>query len=130
MQKVEKRANGSKKITTINEEPSLTQQSFKDETNIVHIMKKYHAGQQITHLARNQGRYADLSEIKDYQTSLQTVINAKQAFGILPSEIRKRFLNDPQELLSFLSDPNNRDEAIKLGLINPPPPVPQTPPVT
>lgn len=124
MQKKIVQPNGKIKVVTINDEPSKTQQQFRDETNIVNIMKKYHSGQAITHLNQNPGRYVDLTQIKDYAKSLQTVIDANDAFMQLSSGVRKRFSNNPQELLMFLEDPKNRAEAIDLGLIDPPPPSP------
>ena len=43
----------------------------------------------------------------------------------------KKFQNNPFELESWLQDPSNIQEAISLGLINPPPQTPpQTPPKT
>jgi Chlamydia-phage Chp2 scaffold (Chlamy_scaf). len=57
----------------------------------------------------------------DYQTSLDTIMTAQAAFNDLPSKLRKRFDNDPSQLLSFLQNPQNRDEAIELGFIDPPP---------
>lgn len=107
-------------IGTVFTEPSLTQKQFEGECDINRIMKKYHATGMINHLARNPGRYADLSEIKDYAGALQTVIKAEESFMTLPSEIRFRFQNNPQNLLNFLADEKNRDEAIRLGIINPP----------
>lgn len=106
---------------TINILPSRTQKQFADETDINKIMKKYHNTGMITHLAKNPGRYMDLTDMKDYAQSLQTVIDSEAAFMTLPSETRFKFHNDPQSLINFLSDPQNRDEAIKLKLINPPP---------
>lgn len=114
------RPDGSRRVASVNEEPSLTQQSFAEETNINSIMKKYHATGMVTHLNRRKGAYVDLSTVKDYRSSLQAVIDAQASFMTVPSEIRKRFSNDPQELINFLNDPNNRDEAIKLGLLNSP----------
>jgi len=106
---------------SVNTKPSMTQKQFGDETDINKIMKKYHATGMITHLAKNPGRYMDLSEMKDYAQSLQTVIDSEAAFMTLPSETRFKFQNNPQELINFLADPKNRDEAIKLKLLNPPP---------
>jgi len=45
------------------------------------------------------------------------VMKIGQSFRELPAEIRNRFRNDPEELLRFTENPQNRDEAIKLGLI-------------
>ena len=36
----------------------------------------------------------------------------------LDSRVRKRFNNDPSELLAFLSDDRNRSEAEKLNLLS------------
>lgn len=128
MKKLIKLANGNIKVQSLNDLPSKTQQQFAEQTNINHIMKKYHATGMITHLNSKKGQYVDLSEIKDYQSSLQTVMDAQAAFMTLPSETRKRFNNNPQELLNFLADPKNSDEAISLKLKNPQP-IPATPEV-
>jgi hypothetical protein len=40
-------------------------------------------------------------------------------FEDLPAEVRFRFDNKPAELLKFMSDPANADEAIDLGLFEP-----------
>ena len=41
----------------------------------------------------------------------------KESFEKLDVNVRKRFENNPQKLLDFLKDDDNRDEAIKLGLV-------------
>lgn len=41
-------------------------------------------------------------------------------FAAFPSEIRDRFNNDPQNFLKFISVDSNRDEAVRLGLIESP----------
>jgi phage internal scaffolding protein len=43
----------------------------------------------------------------------------------LPAQIRSRFDNDPAKLIDFLENEQNHDEAIKLGLVNPPGEMPQ-----
>lgn len=120
MKKIVKRQDGSTKVITENVEPSLAQQSMKDICDINKIMAKYHKTGMITHLAKKRGQYVDLSSVKDYQTSLQTVIDAQAAFMTLPSGVRKKFQNDPQEIIAFLADPKNKQEAIDLGLIEAP----------
>lgn len=110
------RDNGSVRIQTINTLPSKTQQNLKSETDINNIMRKYHAGVAVTHLNKKQGSYLDLSTISDYQTSLEKVIQARESFASLPSETRKKFNNNPEELITFLSEPKNTEEAIILGL--------------
>lgn len=109
--------NGNKKVRTINNEPSLTQQHHKQECDVNYIVKKYQKTGQITHIARDQGVYADLTKSKDFSDAMNTVVKAKEAFMTLPSDVRKRFGHNPQELISFLQDEKNLDEAIKLGLV-------------
>ena len=115
-----RRADGSRRVYTRNDEPSMTQQQFKDECDVNNIMAKYRKTGELYHLARKQGVFADVSQITDYQTMLNQVHDAKAAFGALPSHLRRRFENDPGQLLEFLRNPNNRDEAIELGLIDKP----------
>ena len=45
------------------------------------------------------------------------VVKAEEAFMTLPAVVRARFANDPAGIFTFLQDPANRDEAVKLGLI-------------
>lgn len=97
--------------------PSLTQKQFRDDTDINKIMAKYQKGEAITHLQRRQGRYGDFSQIRDYRASLDHIIETQKAFMALPSGVRKRFQNDPQELINFVNDKNNYNEAVELGLI-------------
>lgn len=121
MKKIETLENGKLRVTTVNEEPSLTQQQFHDQTDVNAIMRKYHKSGMIDHLNLAQGQYIDLSSVPDYQTALQTVIDADKAFMTIPSNVRRRFNNNPAELIQFLQDPNNAEEAYDLGLTNSPP---------
>jgi len=45
----------------------------------------------------------------------------------LPAKMRARFHNDPQELLEFISNEENRAEAEKLGLVAKKPETPPAP---
>lgn len=106
------------RIKSINQEPSLTQQQFKDQCDINNIIKRYRLTGEITHVSKKKGHYGDYSEVPDYQTAMEIVIKADTAFNELPASLRKRFGNSPAELLSFISDPANQEEAAKLGLLN------------
>jgi len=116
MKEIIKLENGNVRVRTINKNPSRTQQQFVEQCDVNNIMKKYRVTGQITHLNTKQGVYADMSSIKNYQENLNTVIEAQNAFMALPSDVRKRFSNDPAELIDFLADKKNDEEAIKLGL--------------
>lgn len=101
--------------------PSLTKQAMGAETDINNIMKKYEKDGIITHLAKHQGQYGDFSEVVDYHTALNTMIDADDAFASLPSRIRGEFLNDPGKFLDFVHDPKNHDQMVKMGLAKAPP---------
>lgn len=101
---------------------SRTKQAFKEECDINRILSSYmRTG--IVQGAATPPTYGDLSPI-DYQSALNLIIEAEEAFDSLPSALRKRFDNDPSEYLSFASNPDNRDEMIKLGLLDAPAPDP------
>lgn len=121
MKKVIKLGNGNLKVQTVNQSPTKTQQQFKDQCDVNHIMKKYAKTGEITHLNIKKGQYLDMSDIPSYDDALNIVIKAQKAFDELPSGARKRFNNNPAEMLSFLQDEKNTDEAIKLGLKDPKP---------
>jgi len=119
--------DGSIGVRTLPKEGALeAQQQFKDKCNINSIMRKYHKTGMIDHLRRTPGQYANLLDVKDYDSALQTVISARDSFMTLPSEVRARFGNEPQGVIDFLKDPKNYDEGVKLGLLTPRP-IPETP---
>jgi len=99
------------------EDASLAQQHFKDETDINNILRQFN----ITGLLPESPlspRYGDFTGISDYQSALNAVIAAESEFEGLPAQIRARFNNDPEELINFLANNENLDEAISLGLVD------------
>lgn len=122
-----------KKVKTIFEGESLTQQQFKDSSDINWIMKRYQKTGSLEHVRNVQaGVYMDLTELGDLQTSLEQIKIADEAFSAVPSSIRAKFGNSYHNMISFLADPNNHEEAISLGLMQRTAPVTQepiTPPV-
>jgi len=117
MKKITTEKSGRIRVQTINTEKSLTQQQFKDQTDINNIIAKYKKTGELVHTSRKLGIYADVSNITDYHSSLQKVLDAQNAFSTLPSHIRLRFHNNPEELLRFLQNPENISEGITLGLL-------------
>lgn len=99
------------------EGPGRTKQSFRDECDINTILRKYVKSGFLSHVRDNPGQYGDFSDVDDYHTALNKICEANEGFLTLPSELRSRFSNDPSELIAFLANPDNRDEAIALGLI-------------
>ena len=116
-QVITRRPNGTIRVTQMFPEETLTQQQFAEETNVNKIMAKYKKTRMITHINSSTGVYADLTKLDSFQTAQETVLKATNAFMDLPSEVRNHFNNDPGQLIEFLKDKNNKEEAIKLGLI-------------
>jgi len=110
------RPDGSRRVVTRNTEPSLTDQSQAKACDVNQIMIRYKKTGQVTHLAKNQGVYADVSEIPDLTEALNKVSAATAAFETVPAYIRKLVDNDPVKFIEFLQNPQNDDLAIKLGL--------------
>lgn len=108
---------------------SRAKQAFKQECDINNILKRYEKTGLVTHLARHGGRYEELPSDVDFQTALNTLMKAEEAFASLPAKIRRRFDNDPAAFLAFVQDPRNQDEMIELGLATrrPDPPAEQAP---
>lgn len=97
---------------------SRTKQSHKKECDINEVMKQFERTGQINHLQTFNPQYGDFSHVDDYQTALHQVQAAEDAFADLPARIRTRFHNDPANLLTFMANESNREEAEKLGLID------------
>jgi phage internal scaffolding protein len=91
------------------------QQQFKDDCDINSIMRKFQKTGAIEHVAVHQGQYGIATPF-DYHHSLNIVTRAQQMFDDLPSSLRRRFNGKPEELLEFVQNPENADEAAKLGL--------------
>ena len=101
--------------------PTMTKQAFREECDTNRIMARYELTGQIEHVNRRQPVYGDFSVFKDYQSLLNTVEVATDAFNALPSELRKELEYKPHKLFEWINDPQNRDRAVKYGLMQSPP---------
>lgn len=101
------------------EEPSLTIQAEKDECDINQIIARVAKGQDLSHVNQRVAQYGDFSNVPDYQSSLELVKNANGFFMAMSPEVRERFNNDPGQMLKFMQNADNYDEAVKLGLVIP-----------
>lgn len=97
-------------------DPSLAQQHQKEEADINTIVKRFGlTGELPTNVRMPQ--YGDFYDVMDYQGCLNAVKAADAVFMTMPAEVRARFENDPAQFVEFCLDENNREEAIKLGLV-------------
>jgi phage internal scaffolding protein len=121
MKVIEVRADGSKRVHTVNDEPSMTDGQWKEEVDVNNILAKYKKTGHITHVRENPGKYMDLTGIPDLLGAQEVVKKAEETFMTISADVRKKFDNDPQKLIEFLGDANNKAEATELGLILPEP---------
>ena len=97
---------------------SLTVQDAADECDINYIVRRYGITGQLP-TALHPPTYGDFVGISDYQTALNAINAADDAFMEMPANVRSRFDNDAGKFVEFCSDPANRDEMLKLGLLDP-----------
>lgn len=94
----------------------LTQQHMGEETNINNIMDKYRKTGTLP-VATGKPLFGDFSNGMEFADAQMNIIRAQEEFDELPANIRSKFNNNPADLLDFVADEENRDEAEKLGLI-------------
>ncbi len=108
--------------------PTRTKQQFKEEVDINTIVRNFGLTGELPKNVRVP-QSGDFTGVSDFQSAMNIVRQAEEAFMQLPAETRARFNNDPQLLQQFVEDRNNLEEARKLGLAVPapveaPPPAP------
>jgi len=97
-------------------DPSLAQQNFKDESDINYIVRQFGLTGELPGQAISP-QYGDFTGVLDYHSAVNAVLAAQDEFMDLPAQMRARFDNDPSKLIDFLGNEENREEAIKLGLV-------------
>lgn len=96
--------------------PSMAKQSFAAEADINTITRRYLQTGVLPSGARKPS-YGDFSGSQDYLDLQNRLASARQDFEALPSDLREDFGNRVENLLEYLADPENRAEAVELGLL-------------
>ena len=96
---------------------SMTQEHFREETEILNIIRRHDRNGVIDHINKGSAIYGDFSEITDYRDMIHKLREADSAFAQVPSDIRKRFENDPAKFFNFVTDPNNHAQLADMGLV-------------
>lgn len=100
-------------------DPGVTKQSFRDECDINVIFKRF----QDTGIPPGgfhmpaQEDFTDLCV--DFTTAQNMMAAAKAEFMRMPADMRARWHNDPGELVAWLHDSANAEEADRLGFLRP-----------
>lgn len=101
------------------QDKTLAQQQFRDECDINVLFGRYLETGEMPQVM-NGLTYGNFEGVFDFQTAMNAVRTAEGLFLQLPARIKNRFDNDPQKMLEFLADENNREEAEFLGLVTKP----------
>lgn len=109
-------------------EKSRTQQQFKEECDINTIVRRFGVTGQVP-VSIAPIMQGDFVQALDFRQSMDLIVRARESFMELPAAVRSRFHNDAAEFVDFCSDPENLQEARKMGIAMPeaPPPVPSMP---
>lgn len=114
------RYNPAQSFGIVFSKPSLTQQHFKDECDINHIVATYQETG-IMPQGTREPLFGDFAGIPtSFQESQNLFKEAQDKFYSLPSDLRKMLDNSPQKLLEFMSNPANTEACVKFGLFNKP----------
>lgn len=119
------RSNGRISCRTINNEPSMAIQSERDKCDLEVIRAIYAKTGVMNNIRTDKPLYGDFTSSREYHDVLLRAQEAQDDFMQLDANIRARFKNDPGLLLDYVSNPDNRLEAIKMGLLNDSDPTPQ-----
>lgn len=103
---------------SINLEPSLTQQSDLNETDINVIMKKYNVTGQVPAVLA-EGIFGDFTTVTDFRDAQDKLLAAQEAFAQVPAKIREQFHNDPAEFIEFATNKENLAQLRTWGLAPP-----------
>lgn len=101
--------------TDCSNDPGLTDQSQAAETDVNLIVKRAIKSGVLPGVDV-QKIYADVSNAMSYHEAKNLIINAENQFNSLDAAVRIKFDNDPAQFLSFVEDPKNAQELVKLGL--------------
>jgi len=95
---------------------SRTKTEFADECNINTIVNRSKMSGVLPQ-GNRQPMFGDFSEVSDYTEAQTSIAQAQEEFINLPSDVRAKFNNNVADLLDFIDNPANAEEAQKMGLI-------------
>lgn len=109
------RKRGDISFAHIPEDRRLVQRSDMPLTSVRNLIKQ---GVPLPTPEETGAIFGEFDSAVQYQDMMNVIVKAQESFDALPSHIRDRFKNDPRELLEFIDDEDNLDEAIELGIID------------
>lgn len=96
-----------------------TRQDDLKFSNINNIVSRYKKTGELP-VKNREAFFADVSAVPDFQTAMNLVDAAREGFMSLPAELRAKHDNNPAKFIDWTSNPANRDEMVKMGLLDAP----------
>ena len=115
-------------IRTINNQPSMTKQSFAKELEVNNIIKKYNKTGILQKAHDFEALYGEFDQY-DLREAIDKVEQAKSLFMEVPSEFRAKFDNDPGKFIDYATNVENLAELQKYGLAEKHPEPPPNEPI-
>jgi len=112
-----KRENGTYRLASQPEGPSMTDQSDKNYLDINNIMKNYAKTGLLPQFKDKIAQYIDVTQIPSYMDAHDQIQHAKQLFNQLPSPVRKLMGNNPANLEKVISNPDYEGMLVKYGIL-------------
>ena len=97
--------------------PGEAEQSHERACNINNIVKRFQKTGTLEHQSKHEARYDDVTGA-DFTTMMNIVANANSMFEELPSSIRDKFNHNPAEFFDYVQNPQNKAEAVTLGIMS------------
>lgn len=95
---------------------SMARQEFKDECDINTIIERFGIGENPIE-TQQWVTNIDIHDAPDnYQDVMNQLNEARDQFMSLPAKVRSQFNNSPYDFMNFVSNPENGDEMVRLGL--------------
>lgn len=107
----------NKVVIDCSDDEPITEQSHKSEVDINNIIRR-HGTDMIQKTAMLQSQTFQFDDVtgNDFQEAMFKINKAQESFDSLPSQIRKRFDNNPAVFLDYVQNPDNLAEMRDLGL--------------
>lgn len=96
-----------------------TRQDDLERSNINNIIKRYKSSNELP-IQNREAFFADVSSMPDFQSAMNLVDAAREGFMSLPAEVRAIHDNNPAAFIDWTSNPDNRDEMVRMGLLDAP----------
>lgn len=98
---------------------SMAAQEFKTDCDINHIVKRAQRTGTLPIVPREMVYGEEDETVGDLRAKMDLINDIRRHFETLPSDVRLRFNNDALAYNAWVVNPDNYNEAVKLGLIKP-----------